>query len=255
MRNPFARVAKSDAPRPSLRERAASLRASAARVVRRRPKDVLPEPNPEEAVAAFHAAITEYDRLSRNAVHGYPDLKRGDGGSWTRRSLTLAMEDGEITPAEFARLYPLAAERQHRLDAAALATNIGALQAVAYADNFTCAAEAMRAATKADADGEDDPILAAITETRRLFEIVRSASSLPQPVGMLVPLPQLKAATNAFWAYVDDVLLKTVPTTGAGCAALGRYAVEFLRTEGYVLDEEGNEHVRILDLIARSPLL
>jgi hypothetical protein len=37
MRNPFARLAKRDAVRPSLRERTAILKASASRVIRRKP--------------------------------------------------------------------------------------------------------------------------------------------------------------------------------------------------------------------------
>ncbi|KQQ39138.1 hypothetical protein ASF58_22870 [Methylobacterium sp. Leaf125] len=79
---------------------------------------------------------------------------------------------------------------------------------------------------------------------------------MPQPAGSIDPLPEQEAATTAFWTHVDGVLLKTVPTTAAGCAALARFAVEFLADEGWVLDEhEGNEHTRILDLIARSPML
>ncbi|MCJ2033052.1 hypothetical protein [Methylobacterium sp. J-068] len=102
-----------------------------------------------------------------------------------------------------------------------------------------------------------DPILAAIDETRRLTWARNRAANLPQPAGSIDPLPEQEAATNAFFAHVDDVLLKTVPTTAAGCAALARYTVEFLADEGFSLDEDqaSEQHVRILDLIARSPLL
>lgn len=101
-----------------------------------------------------------------------------------------------------------------------------------------------------------DPILAAIAETERLTVVRNAAADLPMPEGRLDPLPEQDAAQDAFWAHVDDVLLKTVPATAAGCAALARYAIDFLKRNSFVLDEhEGNEHVRILDLIARSPLL
>ncbi|WP_264051693.1 hypothetical protein [Methylobacterium flocculans] len=150
MRNPFARLAKPDTARPSLRERAASLKASASRVIRRKPVDAAPD--------------------------------------------------------------------------AALAA---------------------------------DPILAAIAETRRLQSAIARASALPQPAGSLDPLPEQTAAMAASNAHIDNVLLQTVPTTAAGCAALARYAIEFLDENDFVLDEDLNneQHVRILGLIARSPML
>ena len=152
MRNPFARLAKRDIARPLLRERAAALKASAARVIRRKSVDAAPAA-PDAALAA-------------------------------------------------------------------------------------------------------DPILAAIAETRRLHMERTRALNVDLPAGTRDPTPEQNAATNAFFAHLGGVLLKTVPTTAAGCAALARFAVEFLADEGWVLDEhDGNEHVRILDLIARSPML
>ncbi|KQP81111.1 hypothetical protein ASF60_22340 [Methylobacterium sp. Leaf113] len=152
MRNSFARLATRDTARPSLRERAASLKASASRVIRRKPADAAP--------AAPATARTA------------------------------------------------------------------------------------------------DPILAAIAETRRLTMARTRAYNVELPAGELDPSPEQNAATDAFFAHVDGVLLKTVPTTAAGCAALARFTVEFLEDEKFPLDEdEANEqHVRILDLIARSPM-
>lgn len=102
-----------------------------------------------------------------------------------------------------------------------------------------------------------DPIMAAIAETRRLQIAVGRASALPQPAGSIDPLPEQTAAMAASNAHIDNVLLKTVPTTAAGCAALARYAVEFLEENDFVLDEDLNneQHVRVLGLIARSPML
>jgi hypothetical protein len=157
MRNPFTRLALRDTARPSLRDRAAALKASASRVIRRKPVDA-----------------------------------------------GAAMPD--VTPS------------------------------------------ALLAA---------DPILAAIAETRRLMVARVRAGDLPQPAGSIDPLPEQEAAAGAFNTHVDDVLLKTVPTTAAGCVALARYAVDFLGEEGFALDEDqaNEQHVRILDLIARSPML
>ena len=153
MRNPFARLAKRDVARPSLRERAASLKASAPRVMRRKPVDTAPAA-PDPALAA-------------------------------------------------------------------------------------------------------DPILAAIAETRRLHTERTRALNVDLPEGQLNPNPEQDAATNAFFAHVDGVLLKTVPTTAAGCVALARYANEFFEDEGFALDENtsNDQHVRILGLISRSPML
>lgn len=101
-----------------------------------------------------------------------------------------------------------------------------------------------------------DPILAAIAETRRLTIARINALAVDLPPGTIDPTPEQNAATDAFFAHVNGVLLKTIPTTAAGCAALARYALDFLAADGWALDEDeaNNQHVRILDLIARSPL-
>ena len=153
MRNPFARLTTRNAARPSLRDRAAALKASASRVIRRKPAD-----------AAMPVAA------------------------------------------------PLLTA---------------------------------------------DPILGAIAETRRLHTARVHALNVDLPAGTVDPTPEQNAASGAFFAHVDHVLLTTVPTTAAGCVALARYAGEFLENEGVALDEDlnNNHHVRILDLIARSPML
>lgn len=101
---------------------------------------------------------------------------------------------------------------------------------------------------------EPDPILAAIAETRRLCAAWTAALDLPQPVKSIDPHPEVEIAARAFHAHVDDVLLKTVPSTAAGCGALACYAVEVSTTMGFVLDDSGtnDQNARILDLIARS---
>ena len=101
-----------------------------------------------------------------------------------------------------------------------------------------------------------DPILAAIQEAERLQYAVDIASKAPQPPGTVDPLPEQKAAFDAFDAHVDNVLLTTVPATTAGCAALARFAAAYPPERGFSLDDDENgQHVRILKLIARSPAL
>ncbi|GJE57326.1 hypothetical protein [Methylobacterium thuringiense] len=102
-----------------------------------------------------------------------------------------------------------------------------------------------------------DPIFAVIDEAKRLFIDWTETGKLPLHTGSIDPRPENVAAQEAFHDYVDDVLLETVPTTAAGSKALARYAVEFIRAEKFTFDEtseKGDENVRLLDLIARSPL-
>ena len=95
-----------------------------------------------------------------------------------------------------------------------------------------------------------DPIFAAIATAERLRRISDEAYRLPD-IG-LDPLPEKEEASEALWNHVQEVMLQTVPTTAAGCAALVRFAKDFRDGEGVSVCE-GNE--ALLDLIARSPAL
>jgi hypothetical protein len=55
---------------------------------------------------------------------------------WTRHDLGKAMDTGEIVPAEYARLYPLASERELLIETVGHELNLGALFALAYADEY-----------------------------------------------------------------------------------------------------------------------
>lgn len=192
MRNPVAHLVRPAAARPSLRDRAAALKASASRVIGRKPVDA-PAPAIDDG-RTLAARVIEY--FGNDPLN--PDLDC----DFRLRTMAQALLDG-------------------------------------------------RSATVAD------PILAAIAETRRLTLARAVANNLPIPAGDLGPLPEQDAAMNAQFAHIDNVLLKTVPTTAAGCAALARYALDFLAADGWALDEDANnnQHVRLLDLIARSPML
>lgn len=63
MRNPFARLPRRDTARPSLKERAAGLKASAARVMKRRP--VRDAATPDAPSPALVGMVAEWERLLR----------------------------------------------------------------------------------------------------------------------------------------------------------------------------------------------
>lgn len=118
---------------PTLRERAATLRASvASRSDRPR---ALPAPGSAEAMAAFAEACREHS-VRTNPPGGWPDLMRDGERIWTRHDLGKAMDAGEITPVEYARLYPVASERELQLEIVGHELNIGSLFALAYAGEY-----------------------------------------------------------------------------------------------------------------------
>ena len=103
-----------------------------------------------------------------------------------------------------------------------------------------------------------DPILAAIEETRRLCAEHNAACNTATPPGESDP-PEVIArrsdACDDLYAHIDDVLLKTVPTTARGCAALARYVGEYVADQGVPLCAATENNDPVFALIARSPLL
>lgn len=100
---------------------------------------------------------------------------------------------------------------------------------------------------------DTDPIIAAIEKDRALaaehIRLLGISGSKPDDDPSWEPTHD---AHDAQWKHWDEVLLKTVPLTPAGCAALAAYADEWVEREGLDLDEAGSA---ILDLIAGSPAL
>ena len=94
-----------------------------------------------------------------------------------------------------------------------------------------------------------DPIHAALDALRRLEAVC--AKEWAKDNGDEAP-PARDAALNAVPAYWRGVVLKTVPTTAAGAAALARFARAYHQRWAASLDQDGPT---VLDLIARSPLL
>jgi hypothetical protein len=144
LRTSLKNLIRRDASTPSLRERAASLRASVS--ARTAGPSPLPAPGSAEAKAAFAAACREHS-IRTNPPGGWPDLMRDGERIWTRHDLGKAMDAGDITPAEYAQLYPLASERELQIETVGHELNLGALFALAYADEYPIRDDAV-------ADGE-----------------------------------------------------------------------------------------------------
>lgn len=240
---------------PSIRERAERLRDAAGRFIRRQPVG-LAKVAPEDVRMAATASPVLVSQVSEwSALQAYMTTTSPVENEDLDEKLNRANElHARICAFEVHSLADMAAklpvyEDEHddlkRFDS-------GAQIERAWDSVIRDIKAVSGRATLAPAP---DPILAAILETQRLTVARTAALNLELPPGTIDPTPEQDAATDAFFAHVDGVLLKTVPTTAAGCAALARYAVEFLEAEGFVLDEQGSEHVRILKLIARSPLL
>lgn len=104
MRNPLRNLVRRPADKPTLKQRAAALKATAARVLRRPspPASALALGSPE-AVAAFHSACSEFDRRTRISDAEYERLRIG--GSlilWTSERVRDAL-DGRITSSGLSR--------------------------------------------------------------------------------------------------------------------------------------------------------
>lgn len=193
--------------RHSLRDRAASLRASIGAL--RHPSAPLPAPGSEEAKAAWRAACHEHT-LRTQFANEYPELKRTPLEWWTAETIGKALETGELTPAECARLYPLATERELRMAQVEHELNTAGLFALAYADWYPVKQEA-------------DPVLGAIAASRSA-EAAMTAFAATVNGRRLTDVEQVRedalereqqATRAAVWAIV--------PTTAEGRAALVRY--------------------------------
>ncbi|WP_182179264.1 hypothetical protein [Methylobacterium radiotolerans] len=106
-----------------------------------RPTAALPEPGSEEAKAAWRDACHQHSiRLA--PLHDCPELDHPTGGAWTTRGLLRAMEAGEIAVSEYARLHPIASERELRIAEITHELRIGQLHALAYANEYPLAIDA-----------------------------------------------------------------------------------------------------------------
>ena len=221
--------------RPSLRQRAASLKAGLGRVVQ--------EPEPQVAPDAVDWDSPPPGFMADPVREPMSFINIPEG-------LRLELERlHDIACGEFDRLAG-ASEKTRRV---AVRPEVeDRLRRRLRLDGI----EAARFLEPAGMDGiAVDPVHAAIEAVRRCLLDCAAAQQLPQPPGHSDPLPEQEAAGEALHASLD-ALAVTVPTTAEGCALLARFAVEFQAAEGFAVDEDqhGQQHLRILDLIARSPM-
>lgn len=93
-------------------------------------------------------------------------------------------------------------------------------------------------------------MLALIDENRRLAAAYDEAcNASPETDEVREERAETSDALIAHWR---NVVLKSVPTTAAGCAALARYAADFYDVQGPEIDEDPRP---LLRLIAQSPRL
>jgi hypothetical protein len=203
--------------RPSLKDRAAGLRASLGTL--RNPATLQLAPGSAEAKTAWRAACHQHS-IRALPLHDCPDLDHPTGGAWTTRELMRAMEAGEITVAEFARLQPIASLRELRFAEIAHELRIGELFALAHADEYPVASRAEAPAPRAP-----DPILAAIAASRRAEAAVTAFSASVTGRSMTDAERSQEDAIEREQQVTRAAVWTTVPETDEGRAALARYVV------------------------------
>ncbi|MGE8131590.1 hypothetical protein ACQKQD_31985 [Methylobacterium sp. NPDC080182] len=201
--------------RPSLKDRAAGLRASLGTL--RNPATLQLAPGSAEAKAAWRAACHQHS-IRALPLHNCPELDHPAGGVWTTRELMRAMEAGEITVTEFARLQSIASERELRFAEITHELRIGELFALAHADEYPVASD-----EDAPASRGPDPIFAAIEAHRTAWAACDGLDDGQDPEGY-------EAAHDACTEALEAVE-HTQPTTTAGLLALARYLDELLNRE------------------------
>lgn len=180
-------------------------------------------------------ALLSSDKRSAEETPGYTGLDEA-------RTDALAVLSGE-------RAHSL-----HGLQAKAHAILSPGLEGDPYAveDLAQSLARDLLTATNKTIVSKPDPVFALIEEARRLMHEQARLCAVSGGLPDTHPLAEATAASHsAMWEHVRGVLLKTVPTTAAGCVALARFTVEFTNDQGVPVEVESNDPV--LDLIARSP--
>lgn len=198
-----------DPDRTDLKQRAATLKASLGK---RPDAQAQPAPGSDEAKAAFKAACHQHT-IRTQFANGYPELKRTPLEWWTASSLSGALETGELTPAECARLYPLATERELRMAEIEHELNLGGLFALAFADEYPVSPVA----------DDPDPIHAAIAESYRAEDEMKAFGEDPAATSRPRWFLRERALTEA-QSEARNTVWRTTPTTRAGRLALIEYA-------------------------------
>jgi hypothetical protein len=172
------------------------------RLLTARPTAPLPEPGSAEAKAAWRAACHEHT-IRTQFANEYPELNRTPLEWWTFDTISTALETGELTPAECARLYPLATERELRMAQIEHELNLAGLFALAYAEHYPVAISDADPDTTEEETGSDAELL----RLGRQFEAASAretaaneacnAAEASQPDGEPIPKTLDDAANDA----------------------------------------------------------
>jgi hypothetical protein len=258
MRNPFARLARPDTARPSLRERAAALKASASRVIRRKPVDALPPATPGEWLAnsptpALMALVDEWCALEAEmAARPMADDELDVKG--TRQ----AELHGLICAFEARCFEDLRLKTVIYQDEAREAQGpVGDATTMAVTAWLSVVRDIEAVGNKMPIKGLGvfDPIFDAIEEGRRLIRLasdVYARPTAPTREGVLQNEEDGAEALRDLWKHLDATVFKTVPRTAGGCRELARFAEEYSASQGVPISDD---ETLIVGLIAQSPLL
>lgn len=225
-----------DAQPPAGAARAKPRRARAeAGIARMLSEPALPKPGSPEAMAAWRAACTEYDRLTRIGDGDYerlrigassmlwtPDKVRsaiaGDFSSAASSDEALAM--ASQSRAELRDLLVLTMRRDLRSEEAARNTRLHEMFALAYPDEVAPPAEV-------DAQEGADPIVAAIANHKAAYAAwlphLRTVSDTLQTDPAFTALEAAAEAPEKREADAYASLAEVSPTTLAGLVALADY--------------------------------
>ncbi|CAO4183477.1 hypothetical protein [Methylorubrum aminovorans] len=238
-----------DPSRPSLKTRAAALKVSAACVLRRAAPTPRPAPGSAEAMAAFHAACTEFDRRTRLGDDEARRLRIGNTLTlWTTdkvRSVIAGDFTGAVSGneavamagksrAELQELLVLTLRRDLLFEEASRDTRINEHFALAYPGE---------ADPVPDTDEGIDPAIAAITAHKAAY-----AAWLPHLKATSEAIPntancrECEAAAEVPRTHEDkayEALIGTPPTTLAGLVALADYLPGAVLRNAVVDDDDG----------------
>ena len=188
-------------PAASLRERAASLRASIS--TRTVEAQTLLAPGSEEAKSAWQAACHEHS-IRTVPLQDCPELMRTEQDVWSTKSLMQAMAAGEITVVEYARLHPIASERELRFAEISHELNLGGLFALAYADEYPVksAEDDSHPATVEEAASLDFTAYAFDTPTRDPSGWMKEFA--PRSLGMHIADRTLRMSKPELVAFIQE---------------------------------------------------
>lgn len=248
-----------DAPRPSLRDRLATLKGSAAKVMRRPPAGIvrpkLPGAGtPSKAVAAALAAHEmAYGYALYTEAYGLPDAaERRQAEEEAFRALLHTPLTSDADRAAYAAAV-ISRQMNSLGDASAIERDhpmAVAFRNISYGEHAR-EPEAMRHVGRpAEPAPAADPILAAIEAHRAAHAawhpLMRAWSDTPGGTSEYEAAEAADGAARRIEREAFRALLKTRPTTAAGCLAFTAYLSGTVVENDHHLDEDTAEVLRAL---------